>query len=282
MARSPAVEHGDQAVTDPGPTGGRPPTRPDLHPLLRLVGGTLAFLVCLIGCATELSALGRPHTAPTALLVAAAVGFGIGTVVLARIAIRAQRQSATATAEVVAARRAATPAARRRAKPMSPRVRRAASAGLLVGVVALIVFLGVSLHAGTAKSSETQHHGIARRGRVTAVRTEHHDTRYDSWLTFSYVVHLDAPADGTSVTLVHDPHHDYQRQFVGDRVDVRIDPHDLGYAELPGHPVGSSTWYVPSAALGGAVLLVLIPLAIQSRKRRAEARAAAAPAITTA
>ena len=137
-----------------------------------------------------------------------------------------------------------------------------------VGAVAAIVWLGFDLHAGAARSSYTQDHGVARGGVVTSVTEVDHSSKYDSWVTYDYGVRLDSPVDGTDETVAHDPAEDYQRYDTGDRIDVLVDPKDTGYAELPGERVNASTWWLGP----GILLVVFVGLAVliwrEGRKRR--------------
>jgi len=206
------------------------------------VAAILGALVCFVGCAAAVSALGRPHQAPTAALAAVAIGFGVGAVVLVRVAIRLEHRFRSGPPAARAAAPVVEPTAARH--PRNAPVSRIVAILAIVGVIAFIIALSFSLHSRAARSSYTQHHGLARKGTVASVNSVSHDTRYDSWTTYDYDVTLAAPAGAATHTVAHDPTKDSQQFNQGDPINVLVNPKQLNYAELPGMPVQSSAWFV--------------------------------------
>lgn len=127
-----------------------------------------------------------------------------------------------------------------------------------LAALAAVIWLGVSLHAGAARSSYTQDHGVARSGVVTSVTAVDHTSKYDTSTTYDYGVRLDSSVAGTTATVAHDPAKDLQQFSTGDSIDVLVDPKEPGYAELPGERVNASTWWIGP----GILLFVLVGLAV--------------------
>lgn len=239
--------------------------------VLLFVGALLASLVCFIGAAAELSALGREHQAPTAVLVTACIAFAAGSIVLLRVAIHAEHR-----ARLLSPRPAVTPqpVAVRRPVKNSP-IARLIGIVFLAGFVVLLVVITLSMHRDAARSSETQHHGVVRSATIDAVHSEAHATRYDSWTTYDYDVTLAVPVDGRTTTDLHDPSKDFQRFDTGETTSVLVDPKDPGYAELQGHAVQTLTWIAMPITVAACFLVVAIAVGFEERKHR---RAAAHPA----
>jgi hypothetical protein len=227
----------------------------------------LAATFCFVGCVVEISALGREHEAPAAALVAAAAGFAAAAVVLIRVAIRLEHRFRSAQPGIRAPASAA-----RRASGRHPRngpASRIAGTVIIVGAIAALTALAVSLHSQAALSSYTQRHGLARGARVDAVHPVSHDTSHDSWTTYDYDVALAVPAAGRTRAVAHDPTRDFQRFDPGDTIRVLVDPRQPGYAELPGIPVGSSRWFIGPLTLAVIFLgLVAFITAEEIRHRR--------------
>jgi hypothetical protein len=139
---------------------------------------------------------------------------------------------------------------------------------VVLGAVTAITVLGFDLHAHAARSAETQHHGLERDGVVASVQTVHHDTSHDSWTTYDYDVTLTEPVGDVSTTVAHDPTEDLQRYDTGERISVLVDPEDQTYAELPGKPVQSSTWYLGPLILGLVFFGLVTLIAVRARRLR--------------
>lgn len=249
--------------------GGSAPQAPaGPGPVFGFVAAILGALVCFIGAVAALSALGRPHDVPSALLAVAAAGFGGGTVVLGWLAVRLARPFGSGQPRV----RISTwqPGARMPTQPtrVNARASRIIGTVVVLVVVASITALGVNLHARSARSSYTQHHGLAREGVVTSVSTVHHDSRYDTWTSYDYDVRLAAPVGDATETVLHDPTSNFQRFDAGERIDLLVDPRDVGYAELPGKPVQSAAWYVGPLVLGLVFVALVTLIALRSRSLR--------------
>jgi hypothetical protein len=239
------------------------------------IGALLGALVCFIGCAAEAAALGRPHKAPTAVLAAVAIGFGVGSVVLVRVAIHLEHR---ARSTQPAARAAAPVTVSRVARhPKNGPVSRIVATLAIIGVIAFIVVVSLNLHSQASRSSYTQHHGLARTATVAEVKKVNHYSRYDSWTTDDYDVSLAVPAAAATSTVVHDPTRDFQEFDQGASIQILVDGRQLNYAELPGEPVQSSRWFAGPLVLGvifggfGAVIIV------EDIKHRRLKRAAALP-----
>lgn len=246
---------------------GSPGDAPGSGGVLGFVAAVLGALGCFIGAVAALSSLGRPHDVATGVIVAGALGLGLGAVGLGLLALRAGRRLG-----------GAPPRTRTEVRPqptrVSPRTSRIVGTVVLVAAVASIAALAVSLHARSARSSAVQDHGVAREAVVTSVQPVHHDTRYDSWVSYDYGATLASPVGGTTETLVHDPTEDSQRLVPGDQVDVLVDPQDPGYAELPGRPVQSSRWYVGPLVLTLVLIGLVALIASRSLRRRRPAAGA--------
>jgi hypothetical protein len=239
---------------------------PGLLTILSPVAALLAATACFVGCLTELSALGREHTAPTAALIAAAAGFAVLAVVLVRVAIRLEHRARAAQPAVRAAPSAGhRPSAKR---PGNSPLTRIAGVVIIVGAIAALTTLAVQLHSQAVRSSYTQHHGLARRATVEAVRPVSHDTSHDSWTTYDYQVDLAAPADAVAQTVAHDPTRDFQRFNQGDVISVLVDPQQLDYAELPGLPLQSSSWFAAPLILAVVFLVPVVLITAEEVKHR--------------
>jgi hypothetical protein len=221
-------------------------------------GALLAATACFVGAVAELAALGREHSAPTGLLLGAAIAFSIGAIVLIRVAIHAEHKLRAMP------RPAPAPSVRR--PPKNGPMARVFAIVLVLGFVAVLIFMTLSLHASAVKSAETQHHGISRSATVTAVHRESHASRYDSWNTYNYDVQLSAAANGATTTVVNDPSRDFQRYDAGETTLVLVDPKELNYAELPGHPVQSSSWALAPIILAAVFLLTGFLIFVEQRK----------------
>jgi hypothetical protein len=241
------------------------------------IGAMLGATACFVGCVAVLAALGREHSAPTALLLLVAVGFAAGAILLMRLAMRLEHRFMSSTPPVARARRATPTPAR---TPQQARVTRIVGTVLAVGAVAGLGALTVSLYSAAQLSSYTQHHGLSRQGVVTRVYTRDHYTRYDSWTTYDYDVALAVPAAGRTSTRLHDPSRDTQNFDVKDAVTVLVDPKQPGYAEVPGRELQSRWWFLGPLFfallfLGLATLLVYEE--IKHRRHVRTARATGAP-----
>jgi hypothetical protein len=214
------------------------------------MGAIFGALVCFIGCAAEVSALGRPHKVSGTVLAIAAIAFGVGAIVLVRLAIRLEhRFKGSPPARTAATATAPTGARHPRNGPVS----RIIAAVAIVAVVAFVVAVSVSLHSGAVRSSYTQNHGLARRGTVTSVKSIHHYSRTSSsWTTYNFDVALTTPANGATSTVVQDPTKDFQDYDQGEPIKVLVDPKQLTYAEVPGQRLHSANWFV------GPLVLVVI------------------------
>jgi hypothetical protein len=71
------------------PAGQRPP---GAGTALGAVAALLGAAACFVGCATEVSALGREHQTSSAVLIVVAAAFAAGAVVLVRVAIRLEHR----------------------------------------------------------------------------------------------------------------------------------------------------------------------------------------------
>jgi hypothetical protein len=236
--------------------------------LLGFVSAVLGAMVCFVGAAAWLSALGRPHDVASGLLVVAGVVSGVGAVVLGVLAVRLGRRLGSGPPR---ARGSAGPARAHEVRPPTRAERRTSrivGTVVLLGAVVAIVALGVTLHGRSARSSYTQSQGVAAAGVVTSVTSVGHDTRYDSWTSYDYRVELTEPVGDATSTVVHDPTRDFQRFETGERIDVLVDPQDTRYAELPGRPVQSGAWYVGPLVLSLVLLGLVALVATRSRGLR--------------
>jgi hypothetical protein len=228
------------------------------------IAALIGALVCFVGCAVEVSALGRPHKLATAVLAIVAAAFAVGSFVLVRVAIHLEHgfRGAGPTAPA----RVAAPATARH--PKNGPVSRIVATIAAVGVLVFLVFLTVSLHSAATKSATTQHHGLARSGTVASVHSEDHSTKYDSWTTYNYDVTLSTPIGATSQTVAHDPTKDFQAYDAGEPIHVLIDPHQVSYAELPGSPVQSSSWFWGPLLFGAVLVMLAVLLTREHVKHR--------------
>jgi hypothetical protein len=239
---------------------------PGLRTVLGSVAALLAATGCFVGCLTEVSALGSEHDAPAAVLIAAAAGFAVAAVVLIRVAIRLEHRfnSAQPAAQ-------ATPAAARRTPVRRPRngpASRIAGIAIVIGAIVGVTTLAVHLHSQAVLSSYTQHHGLMRRATVEAVHPVSHDTSHDAWTTYDYDVALAAPAGPATRTVAHDPSRDFRRFDQGDTISVLIDPRQPDYAELPGIPVESSSWFIVPLTLAVIFLATTVLITTEEIRHR--------------
>jgi hypothetical protein len=170
----------------------------------------------------------------------------------------------------------------------APRPRRTyapVALSILTGVFAL---WAIGLIIGTliaisqaSRSTYVQNHGIRTLGTVTFVNDVQHcnSNGTSCYYTAQISVTLHPPVDGASSTTVNAPFSSSLN--AGDTVTVLVDPHDLGYAELPGSPYVTTTQWI----VLGAVAVLLIVLALLSAiglisvlRHRRSVRAVAAPA----
>jgi hypothetical protein len=237
------------------------------------IGALLGALVCFVGCAAEAAALGRPHKVSTAALAAVAIGCGVASAVLVRVAIRLEHGFRSSQP---AARAAAPVAAPPSPHPKNGPVSRIVAILGGVGIVVFVVVLSISLHSRAARSSYTQHHGLARAGTVAVVTSVHHYAKTGSWTTYNYDVTLAMPADSVSHTVANDPTRDFQVYARGDPISVLVDPKQLGYAELPGSPVQSARWFWGPLLLGVIFAGLAVAIITEEIKHRRHKRAASA------
>ena len=248
------------------PAGQRPP---GAGTALGAVAALLGATACFVGCATEVSALGREHQTPAAVLIVVAAAFAAGAVVLVRVAIRLEHRFRSGGAAAPARR--GRPAWRVHDSPVT----RIVGVVLIAGVVAGLTALTLQLHGQAAQSSYTQHRGLARRATVEAVHQVSHATSTQAWTTYDYDVALARPAGRVTRTVAHDPTQDFQRFDRGDVISVLVDPRQPAYAELPGIPVESPTWFTGPLVLA-VIFLALAALIIAEEIRHRRARSAAA------
>jgi hypothetical protein len=245
---------------------------PGLRTVLGAVAALLAATASFVGSVAEISALGREHEAPTAALIAAAAGFAVVAVVLVRVAIRLEHRFRSAQP---AAR--ATPSAVHRTpvrRPSNSPATRIVGIAIIIGAIAALTTLAVSLHSQAAQSSYTQHHGLVRHATVEAVHAVSHDTSHDSWTTYDYDVALAIPAGPVTRAVAHDPTRDFQQFDAGNTISVLVDPRQPGYAELPGVPVESS-WFIAPLVLSVVFLLPVVLISVEELKHRRLRSAAA-------
>ena len=136
-----------------------------------------------------------------------------------------------------------------------------------LGVVTVVlVVLAVAGVSSWQRSHETQAHGLRATGVVTSLVVVNHSSRYSSYDTYNLVVKLTPPVRGRQSTVVN-TNYESPPASVGQRVEVLVDPNDLGYAELPDAPVATiSNTIAPLAfvvVIGGALAWSL------ARRRRA-------------
>jgi hypothetical protein len=231
-------------------------------PILVFVGALLLATACFVGSAAELAALGREHSAPTALLATLAIAFALAVVVMIRVTIHAEHQLRSMPAP------SRPPAATVGRPPKNGPVARAFGILLGAGFVVVLIAITVSLHSSAVRSAETQHHGVSRSAMVVAVHRESHASRYDSWSTYNYDVRLSSPVGAAATTVLNDPSRDDQQYEPGEVTTVLIDPKDVDYAELPGVPVQSKSWVVAPLLFVVLGVGLVILLAVESRKHR--------------
>ena len=211
---------------------------------LAAVAAMIGALFCFAGAAAEAAALGRPHQLSTASLVLALAVFAVAAVALVRVSIVCEHRWRTTRSSLVPREASVLhPASRRRHTKNGP-VARTFTILYAVGLLAFLIYLSVDLNAKAARSALTQHHGLPRTGTVQFVHPVHHSSRSGSWTTYNYDVALTTPAAGTTRTVVHDPTRDFQHFTSGESVAALVDPKNPSYAELAGHPLQSSSWFV--------------------------------------
>ncbi len=239
---------------------------PGLGTVLGAVAALLAATFCFVGCLAAISALGREHEAPTAALIAAAAVFAVAAVVLIRVAIRLEHRfrPAQPAARVTPAGVPRTPARRPRNGPAS----RIVAIVIVIGAAAALTTLAVSLHSQAARSSYTQHHGLVRTATIEAVQPVSNSTSHDSWTTYDYDLALAAPAGAVTRTVAHDPTRDFRRFDQGDTISVLVDPRQPDYAELPGIPVESSSWFIGPLALAVVFVGLIVLISAEEIKHR--------------
>jgi hypothetical protein len=170
----------------------------------------------------------------------------------------------------------------------APRPRRTyapVALSILTGVFALCaigLIIGTLISISQAsRSSYVQNHGIRTLGTVTFVNDIQHcnSNGTSCYYTSQISVTLHPPVDGASSTTVYAPFSSSLN--AGDTVTVLVDPHELGYAELPGSPYVTTTQWI----VLGAVAVLLIVLALLSAiglisvlRHRRSVRAVGAPA----
>jgi hypothetical protein len=244
-----------------------------------MVAAILAATVCFVLSIAQISALGREHSAPVAALIGLAALFAIAAALLVWVAIRLEHRFRSSFVPARATTPAPHPATVRH--PRNGPASRIISAVIVVGAVVLLALLTLNLHSQASRSQDTQAHGLSRHARVVSVRTINNDTRYDSWITYDYVVALTVPAGTVRTTVVHDPTRDFQEFDPGDSITVLVDPHQLSYAELPGLPVESRWWFVGPLTLGliflGLAALLITEEIKHRRLRAAQPRESSAP-----
>jgi hypothetical protein len=239
---------------------------PGAGTVLGAVAALLAATFCFVGCLTAISALGSEHEAPTAALIAAAAVFAVAAVVLLRVAIRLEHRfrPAQPAARATPAAAPRTPARRPRNSPAS----RIAGIVIVIGAAAVLTTITVSLHSQAARSSYTQHHGLARKATIEAVQPVSHSTSHDSWTTYDYDLALAVSAGAATRTVAHDPTRDFRRYDQGDTISVLVDPRQLGYAELPGIPVESSSWFIGPLVLAVIFIGLLVLITAEEIRHR--------------
>jgi hypothetical protein len=231
--------------------------------VIGFIAALIGALVCFVGCAVEVSALGRPHKLATAVLAIVAAAFAVGSFVLVRLAIHLEH--GFRGARPIAPARVAAAAVHH---PKNGPVSRIVATIAAVGVLVFLAFLTVSLHSAATKSATTQHHGLARSGTVASVHSDDHSTKYDSWTTYNYDVTLTTPVGATTQTVAHDPTKDFQAYDAGEPIQVLVDPHQVSYAELPGSPVQSSSWFWGPLLFGAVLVMLAVLLTREHLKRR--------------
>lgn len=170
----------------------------------------------------------------------------------------------------------------------SPRPRRTyapVALSILTGVFALCaigLIIGTLISISQAsRSTYVQNHGIRTLGTVTFVNDIQHcnSNGTSCYYTSQISVTLHPPVDGASSATVYAPFSSSLN--AGDTVTVLVDPHELGYAELPGSPYVTQTQWIVLAAV--AVLLIVLALLsaiglISVLRHRRSVRAVGAPA----
>ncbi len=247
--------------------------------VLGAIAALLAATGCFVGCVAEISALGREHQAPAAARIAASAGFAIAAVVLMRVAIRLEHRFRSAPVPA----RAAALAARRTSvrHPANGPAARIAGVVIITGAFAFLALITFSLRSQAAQSSYTQHHGLARNATIQAVRLVNHATSTQAWTTYDYDVALAVPVGAVTQAVAHDPTQDFQRFDRGNTISVLVDPRQPDYAELPGIPVESSSWFagplVLAVIFAGLAVLIVSEEIRHRRLRSAQARSQAMP-----
>jgi hypothetical protein len=259
--------------------------------VLGAVAALFGATACFVGCATEVAALGRVHQTPAAVLIVLAVAFAAGAVVLVRVAIRLEHRfrsgpagqpHGTSGGSAGRGSAAGPGSSSSRGLRNSP-VTRIVGLVIVVGAVAGLTALTLSLHGQAAQSAYTQHHGLARRATVQAVHAVSHETSTQAWTTYDYDVALAEPAGPVTRTVAHDPSQDFQRFDRGDAITVLVDPRQPDYAELRGLPVESAAWFAGPLILAvvflGLAILITTEEVRHRRHRSATATGPSAPTV---
>jgi hypothetical protein len=113
-----------------------------------------------------------------------------------------------------------------------------------------------------------QSHGVDATGTVTYVRNHKSCGRSSCSYTAAMGIAFAGPVDGTTATTVH--YRGTLALSAGESVLVLVDPHEPGYAELPGAPFKRTRdWVV-------MVILAVVSAAVAALEARALARGLAA------
>jgi hypothetical protein len=237
-----------------------------------LVGALLGAAICFIAAAAGASALAHPHKAPTVVLAIVTAACTLGAAVLGRVAIGVEHRLRGGHMEVAPAESVSSPSVGHHPKdgPISGLTTSVVNVGLLV----FLTFITVNLHAKAVRSVFTQHHGVSRTGTVESVRDIEHYSRAGSWHSYKYGVRLSAPVGAQIDTVVDDPTKGTQQFSSGNSISVLVDPHQLGYAEIPGQPSVSPFWFV-APLVTGAVFIGFIAFTSYERTRHRRRRSSA-------
>jgi hypothetical protein len=150
-----------------------------------------------------------------------------------------------------------------------------------VGMV-IMISLAISQHAQWKRSEAVQDHGIRATGTVEQLESlTHAGSHGTSYQTVNLFVGLRPPVAGVSQTIVHTKFSHTPDQ-VGRTVVVLLYRRDLGYAELPGHPVSDYGGFAAACVFAALAGLVAAPLYLVGgqevlRLRRHKAAAPAEP-----
>jgi hypothetical protein len=110
------------------------------------------------------------------------------------------------------------------------------------------------VRADAARSEYTQQHGILANAIVTNV--DNTETCGKSSCTWSALIRVDLrpPVDGATTSVVHYPA--YSDESDGDMIQVLVDPKELSYSELPGHPNTVKAAWIALASMAGLFALI--------------------------